>query len=85
MHVAEQGLFIAVARLLWGFDVRKKIGADGREIVPNENSFHDGMMTEVNDFEVDVKVRSAQHEKMFREEWDRADKSARTVKTAWSK
>jgi hypothetical protein len=51
MHVAEQGLFIAVARLLWGFDVRKKV-KDGHEIVPDENSFHDGMMTEVNDFEI---------------------------------
>jgi hypothetical protein len=84
MHVAEQGLFIAVARLLWGFDVRKKV-KDGREIVPDENSFHDGMMTEVNDFEIDIKVRSAQHDKIFREEWERADKTARPVKTAWSK
>jgi hypothetical protein len=42
-------------------------------------------MSEPNDFEIDLKVRSKQHEKVFREEWERADKSARPVKTPWSK
>ena len=85
MHVAEQGLFIAVSRLLWGFDIKQKIGPDGQPIVPNENSFHDGMMTEQNDFEIDIKIRSPEHERLFREEWEKADKSARPVKTAWAK
>lgn len=85
MHLAEQGLFIALSRLLWGFDIKKKIGPDGREIVPDENSFHNGIMSEPSDFETDIKVRSKQHEKIFREEWEKADKSARPVKTQWSK
>ena len=85
MHVAEQGLFIAVSRLLWGFDIKKKRRSDGREIIPDENSFHNGIMSEPNDFEIDLKVRSKQHETAFREEWEKADKSARPVKTPWSK
>ena len=85
MHVAEQGLFIAVSCLLWGFDIKQKIGPDGQPIVPNENSFHNGMMTEQNDFEIDIKIRSPEHERLFREEWEKADKSARPVKTPWAK
>jgi hypothetical protein len=85
MHVSEQGLYIAVSRLLWGFNISKKIGPDGRPIVPDQNSFHNGLMTEPNDFEIDIKVRSPAHERVFRAEWEQADKSARPVKTPWSK
>jgi hypothetical protein len=63
-----------------GFDVRKKIGGDGREIVPDENNFHDEMLSKGNDVEIEVKVRSAPHENMFRKEWEGADKSMRPVK-----
>jgi len=85
MHVAEQALFIAVSRLLWGFDIQKKIGADGQPIIPDENSFHPGVMSDPNDFEVDIKVRSPAHERVFRREWELADKSARPVKTSLTK
>jgi hypothetical protein len=50
-----------------GFDVSKKNGGDGREIEPDENSFHDGKLTEINGFEIEVKVRSTQHENIFQE------------------
>jgi hypothetical protein len=30
--LAEQGTFISIARLLWAFDIRKAVGADGKEI-----------------------------------------------------
>jgi hypothetical protein len=85
MHLAEQGLFIALARLLWGFNIKMKLDTDGNPIVPDENSFHDGLMSEPNDFEVDIKVRSPAHEAVFRREWDLADHSTRLVKTPWSK
>jgi hypothetical protein len=74
-----------VSRLLWGFDVKKKVGLDGKEIIPDQNSFHNGLMTEPNNYEIDIKVRSPAHERVFRDEWERADKSARPVKTPWSK
>jgi hypothetical protein len=85
IHLAEQGLFIAVARLLWGFNIKPKTGVDGKPLLPDENSFHDGLMSEPNDFELDIKVRSPMHEGVLREEWKRADHSTRLVKTPWSK
>jgi hypothetical protein len=85
MHLAEQGLFIAVARLLWGFNIKMKIDSEGKAIVPDENSFHDGLMSDPNDFELDIKPRSREHEEVLRREWEEADHSTRLVKTPWSK
>jgi hypothetical protein len=30
--LAEQGTFITIARLLWGFNIQKALGPDGKEI-----------------------------------------------------
>jgi hypothetical protein len=64
VRVAEQGLFIAVWRLRWCFNIKQKIGTDERHMIPEENSFHNRIMSEPNGF--DVETRSPTHENMSR-------------------
>lgn len=89
MHVAERSLFINIARLLWGFDIDLKRGDDG-EIIPVDFSllgtlggsncspspFACGIIPCFwgNSDWADIKVRSAHHERILREEWEQAQK-----------
>jgi hypothetical protein len=40
--LAEQGLFITIARLLWAFDVKKALDPNGKEIPVDINSYTNG-------------------------------------------
>ncbi|KAF2188872.1 cytochrome P450 [Zopfia rhizophila CBS 207.26] len=71
MHVAEKSLFINVARLLWGFDVRRKKDAEGREMEYDfsTKSLQPGSSSVTKPFPCEIRVRSGDREKILREEW----------------
>ncbi|KAF2183899.1 cytochrome P450 [Zopfia rhizophila CBS 207.26] len=74
MHVAERSLFLNVARLLWAFDIRLAKDENGRDI-PVDSSFSSlspGSMTSPKPFQCDIRPRSAQHESVLRNEWNKA-------------
>lgn len=76
VHVAERSLFINVSRVLWGFNINKKIGADGQEIEVTDKMMP-GFFSVPEPFECSVVPRSEKRAQMMEEagrnaerEWD---------------
>lgn len=76
MHLAENSLFITLAKILWAFDIKPPIGADGREqeMDVSDNAYEEGVNTLPKQFKVRFLPRSAQREEVVRKEWSAAQK-----------
>jgi hypothetical protein len=72
MHVAERSLFLALARLLWGFEFLPKKDANGKEMIPDPNELTEGFVVMPKEFQVEIRPRSERHVRTMREEWERA-------------
>jgi hypothetical protein len=68
--IARKSLEIAIARLLWGFDIRS---ADGKEVRVEEAMFTTGFVSHPRPFGVRFEVREGRREAVERE-WERVDK-----------
>lgn len=66
VHVAEKSLFIVISRIVWGFNIRKKIGHDGRPIEPT-TVMMPGFLSIPTPFECDITPRSPERAKLIRE------------------
>ncbi|ORY09416.1 cytochrome P450 [Clohesyomyces aquaticus] len=69
IHLAEKSLFINVARILWGFDIRP---IKGEELDFSTKSLQKGSSSVTKPFSCEIKARSHHHEKIMREEWKSA-------------
>ena len=67
VHVAEKSLFINIARLIWGFTIKKKV-VNG-EVIEPDTKMVPGWLSIPGPFECDIKVRSKKHEEIIRGEW----------------
>ncbi|KJK61138.1 Cytochrome P450 [Aspergillus parasiticus SU-1] len=56
--LAEQGTFITIARLLWGFDIRKVLDQHGNEIPVDIFDFTNGLNMRPNPFECQITPRN---------------------------
>lgn len=74
MHLAENSLFITLAKILWAFEIRPPLGPDGKEQVVDtgDTAYEDGGNTIPKPFRVRFLVRDAGRERIVREEWRRA-------------
>ena len=72
VHVAERSLFINIARVLWGFRISKKVGAGGKVIEPSQEMVK-GFFSVPVPFECDIRPRSAERERVIREEFRKAE------------
>ena len=71
IHVAEKSLFINIARIMWGFDISQPAdGPDDWEVYDAE----EGGFSIPKQGKFIIRPRSAQHEKVLREEWERTRK-----------
>jgi hypothetical protein len=57
---------------LWGFNIAKKKGPDGKFIEPTQ-AMIPGFMSVPEEFECDITPRSDQHAKLMREEFAKAE------------
>jgi cytochrome P450 len=73
VHVAERSLFINIVRTLWGFNVSKKKGPDGKWIEP-ETAMIRGFLSVPKPFECEITSRSTQHAKVIRASFAQAEK-----------
>ncbi|KAJ5952079.1 uncharacterized protein N7479_010492 [Penicillium vulpinum] len=65
IHLAERAVFIAVAKLLWGFTVQHKLDSAGNPIPVDVNpntAYSDGFLNECHPFQVDIKPRPGRQE-----------------------
>lgn len=74
VHVAEKSLYLNIARVLWAFNISKKVGNDGKVVEPNTNMVP-GWMTIPLPFECDITVRSAKKAVLIDEIWADAKKN----------
>ncbi|OAG38046.1 hypothetical protein AYO21_07768 [Fonsecaea monophora] len=68
VHVAEKSLFLNIARVLWAFNISKKIAKDGSVIEPNI-AMVPGWMTIPQPFECDITVRSEKKAALINKIW----------------
>ncbi|SCV25117.1 related to O-methylsterigmatocystin oxidoreductase [Fusarium fujikuroi] len=73
VHVAERSLFINIVRVIWGFNIEKAKGPDGRLIEPT-TAMVPGFLSIPEPFDCDFVPRSVRHEKIIREEFTKAEK-----------
>lgn len=70
MHLADRSLLLAMARLLWAFNVEKAIGDDGEEIVPDPSKLRQGFIVLPEPFPARFTTRSEKHAEVVRREWE---------------
>ncbi len=76
IHLAENGLFLAVANLIWAFEFRPVLGTDGKEVrmEVGDEAFLDGAIRIPKAYQVRIIPRNEERLKLVRREWDLAKK-----------
>jgi hypothetical protein len=69
MHIAERSLFLAVARIVWAFNIKKPIGLDGKPIEADIEDLVGGTTVQPNDFRIDMTPRTEEKAEMIRHAW----------------
>jgi hypothetical protein len=72
VHVAERSLFINISRVLWGFNLSKKVGKDGNVVQVTEK-MAPGFFSVPEKFECDIRPRSEEHAGIMKREWVKAE------------
>jgi cytochrome P450 len=76
MHLAENSVFITLAKILWAFEVRPALDADGEEeeLDLSDDALEEGMIVVPKPFRLRFIPRSVGREKIIRQEWETAQK-----------
>ncbi|KAK7897228.1 hypothetical protein LTR67_005117 [Exophiala xenobiotica] len=74
LHLAENSLFITLAKILWAFEIKAPVGEDGKEehVDVSDAAYEDGANTVPRKYKVRFMVRNAEREKVLKDEWARA-------------
>jgi hypothetical protein len=77
VHVAEKSLYINIVRTLWGFNITKPKGADGKLVEPDTTMIR-GFLSVPKPFKAEFTVRSPGHEATIRKVFEQAEKNGIT-------
>lgn len=69
MHIAERSLFLAMARLLWAFDIKTARGVDGAEIMPDAADLTEGLLVQPKPFPARIVPRDGVKAERVKSEW----------------
>jgi len=69
MHIADRSMFLAISRLLWGFDMKVPLDIDGKSITPDPERLIPGMLVQPEPFPASITSRSLAHADTIRKEW----------------
>lgn len=71
--VAEQGLFITISRILWGFKISPAIDEKtGKEITPDINNYSDGFNSKPLPFKCKIEPRGDKYLQIMKQEYEEA-------------
>ncbi|KAF2852521.1 cytochrome P450 [Plenodomus tracheiphilus IPT5] len=71
MHIAERSLFLAIARVLWAFDVVPFVEEEGgRDGVPRMGDLTEGLLVQPKPFKARFVPRSRERVDVLRREWE---------------
>ncbi|PHH69631.1 hypothetical protein CDD82_7630 [Ophiocordyceps australis] len=72
-HIAERSLYLAIARLLWAFDIaRARDPETGHEIVPDMDDLTLGMFAMPSPFPAKIRPRDEAKARVVQQEWKQA-------------
>jgi hypothetical protein len=80
MHLAQNSLFINMARTLWAFNIKRAMGPEGEEIEPVVQS-QPGFIHTPARFKAVLEPRSERHAEIVEREW----LTAREAGVNWSR
>lgn len=70
LHVADDFLFLSIARLMWAFNFDRAIDAQtGKEIVPDRLDLLGGLLVQPAPFKMNITPRSEKRAQMIRDAW----------------
>ncbi|CAG8952212.1 hypothetical protein HYFRA_00000952 [Hymenoscyphus fraxineus] len=72
IHLAENSLFLNISRILWAFNIKKKIGKDGNVIEPTTESLP-GWLIIPQPFECTIEPRSEKHARIIEDIWKKTE------------
>lgn len=72
LNVAERSMLLGIARIFWAFDVKPKIGDDGKAKLPIQDDFVPGFVAIPKTFDVLIEPRSEAKRKIIMDEWEAA-------------
>ena len=75
IHVAERSLFLGVSRILWGFDIKPTLDAQGKEIIPDQEKLTQGFVCMPEEFPAKITPRSEIRRQRIVDEWKVAEES----------
>ena len=72
LHVAERSLFLAISRILWAFEIKPKMDAQGNPILPDSEKYTQGFVCMPEPFQVDITPINAERAEIIKKEWQEA-------------
>lgn len=76
MHLAENSMFITLAKILWAFEIRPPLGPDGKEepVDTSDDGYEPGVNTLPKQYKARFVPRSPEVERVLQSEWIEAQK-----------
>jgi cytochrome P450 len=77
LHLAENSLFITLAKIAWAFEIKPAVNEHGMEIPVDvsDTAYDEGVNTLPNPYKIRFKPRNATREKVLQEEWKTAKRA----------
>jgi cytochrome P450 len=78
-HIARNSLFLLIARILWGFNIRHAVDEDGRPKEVDDLDMTSGFVSSPVPFEAVFEPRSMHHKKVIEDNWHDAEKDVDVI------
>jgi hypothetical protein len=73
-HIARNSLFLLIARILWGFNIRHAVDKDGRPEEVNDMDMTSGFVSSPFPFDAVFEPRSMHHKQVIESNWRNTEK-----------
>lgn len=73
-HIARNSIFLLIARLLWGYNIKHAVDRDGKRIEVDDMAFTSGFASSPLPFEAVFEPRSEHAKAVIEREWETAEK-----------
>lgn len=75
MHIADRSLFLALARIVWAFDLKRAVDpVTKQEVVPDKDDLVDGVMSLPKPFPANIVPRNSAKADSVRQAWAEVSK-----------
>ncbi|KAJ5584759.1 cytochrome P450 [Penicillium hispanicum] len=85
MDIAENSLFLSMARIPWTFNISKAVDNAGNEITPDPDNIVGGLAAMPAQFPAQIVPRSEQRAKAVQKEWDVAQENLKGEDGQWNR